>query len=123
MIQLDRKAIERIALGESSEDISILKRYCSFKNESINGSWMEIGDEYCSFLFAKIPWPDWSVGLLLLILSIVILCLCLIFLVKILQSLLKGAVRNVIFKMVNSDFPGVFKYFTPYLAILVNIID
>jgi len=43
-------------------------------------------------------------------------------LVKTLQSLLKGAVKNLIFKIVNSNFPGIFKHLTPYLAILVNIL-
>lgn len=107
-------------MGTASPDLSLLKRYCSFKNESINGNDTQVPDQYCKFIFAKVTWPDWSIGLLLLILSIVALCLCLLFLVKILQSLLKGAVKSIIFKMVNSDFPGIFKHLTPYLAILVN---
>lgn len=82
---------------------------------------IQIPDRYCSFLFAKVNWPDWAIGLVLLILSLIVLCFCLILLVKILQSLLKGAVRNLIFKMVNANFPGIFQYLTPYLAILVNL--
>jgi len=117
---LDRRVINDIALGIASPDASLLQRYCSYKNESDNGTFIQVPDEYCSFLFAKLSWPDWSIGLLLLILSIICLCLCLILLVKILQSLLKGAVKSLIFKMVNSNFPGVFKHLTPYLAILVN---
>ncbi len=115
---MDRKAIQDIALGIAAPDVSILKRYCSFKNESVNGT--RVPDQYCSFLFAKISWPDWGVGLLLLILSILALCFCLVVLVKLLQSLLKGTVKNLIYKMVNSDFPGIFKHLTPYLAILVR---
>jgi hypothetical protein len=121
--QLDRNAINDIALGIASPDVSLLKRYCSYKNESNNGTFIQIPDQYCSFLFAKLSWPDWSIGLLLLIVSIICLCLCLVLLVKILQSLLKGAVKHLIFKMVNSNFPGVFKHLTPYLAILVNILN
>jgi len=120
IIQLDKKAIELIALGNATDDISLVKRYCSYKNESdFNGTFELVPDEYCKFLFAKVYWPDWAIGLLLLFVSIICLCLCLLFLVKILQSLLKGTVKNLIHKMVNSDFPGVFKYLTPYLAILV----
>jgi sodium-dependent phosphate cotransporter len=121
--QLDRNAINDIALGIASPDVSLLKRYCSYKNESNNGTFIQIPDQYCSFLFAKLSWPDWSIGLLLLIVSIICLCFCLILLVKILQSLLKGTVKHLIFKMVNSNFPGIFKYLTPYLAILVNILN
>ncbi|CAF1547039.1 unnamed protein product [Rotaria magnacalcarata] len=122
IIQLDKKAIENIALGIASPNISLLKRYCSTKNESYNGTFDIVPDEYCSFLFAKVNWADWLIGLVLLIVSIICLCLCLFLLVKLLQSLLKGAVRNIIFKVVNSDFPGVFKHLTPYLAILVGCV-
>ncbi len=107
-------------MGTASPDVSLLKRYCSFKNESDNGTFSQIPDKYCSFLFAKVSWPDWLVGLVLLIVSLVCLCLCLLFLVKILQSLLKGAVKSIIFKVVNANFPGVFKHLTPYLAMVVR---
>ncbi|CAF3824266.1 unnamed protein product, partial [Rotaria sordida] len=109
-------------LGNASADISLLKRYCSFKNESDNGTFIQVPDKYCSFLFAKVQWADWLIGLVLLIISIICLCLCLFLLVKILQSLLKGTVKNIIFKVVNTDFPGMFKHLTPYLAILVGCI-
>ncbi|CAF1012700.1 unnamed protein product [Rotaria sordida] len=122
IVQLDKKAIENIALGNASADISLLKRYCSFKNESDNGTFIQVPDKYCSFLFAKVQWADWLIGLVLLIISIICLCLCLFLLVKILQSLLKGTVKNIIFKVVNTDFPGMFKHLTPYLAILVGCI-
>ncbi|CAF4139563.1 unnamed protein product, partial [Rotaria sordida] len=122
IVQLDKKAIESIALGNASADISLLKRYCSFKNESDNGTFIQVPDKYCSFLFAKVQWADWLIGLVLLIISIICLCLCLFLLVKILQSLLKGTVKNIIFKVVNTDFPGMFKHLTPYLAILVGCI-
>lgn len=101
--------------------MSLLKRYCSFVTvNDTYGNVTNVPGDYCSFIFAKVSWPDWGVGLLLLILSILALCLCLVCLVKLLQSMLKGAVRNIIFKVVNSDFPGCFAYFTPYLAILVS---
>ncbi|CAF2693910.1 unnamed protein product [Rotaria sp. Silwood2] len=122
IIQLDNHVIEAIALGNASADISLLKRYCSFKNESVNDTFIQVPDKYCSFLFVKVQWADWLIGLVLLIISLVCLCLCLFLLVKILQSLLKGAVKNIIFNVVNTDFPGIFKHLTPYLAILVGCI-
>ncbi|CAF2794054.1 unnamed protein product [Rotaria sp. Silwood2] len=63
---------------------------------------------------------DWLIGLVLLISSII--CLRLLLLVKILQSLLKRIVRNIIFKVINKDFPEIFKHLTPYSAILVGCI-
>ncbi|CAF4143331.1 unnamed protein product [Rotaria sordida] len=122
IVQLDKKAIESVAFGNASTDISLLKRYCSFKNESNNGTFIQVPDKYCSFLFAKVQWADWLIGLVLLIISIICLCLCLFLLVKILQSLLKGTVKSIIFKMVNANFPGMFKHLTPYLALLVGCI-
>ena len=68
-----------------------------------------------------LTWPEWTVGLLLLIISLIVLCACLIILVKILSSVFKGYLKNIITKTVNADFPGVFKHLTPYVAIAVCI--
>lgn len=46
--------------------------------------------------------PDLAVGLILLAGSLVVLCSCLILLVKMLNSLLKGQVANVIQKVINT---------------------
>lgn len=46
--------------------------------------------------------PDLAVGLILLAGSLVVLCTCLILLVKMLNSLLKGQVANVIQKVINT---------------------
>ncbi|CAF3832967.1 unnamed protein product, partial [Rotaria sp. Silwood1] len=59
IVRLDKKAIESIALGNASADISLLKRYCSYKNESDNGTFNKVPDQYCPFLFAKVNWADW----------------------------------------------------------------
>lgn len=45
---------------------------------------------------------DLAVGLILLAGSLVVLCTCLILLVKMLNSLLKGQVANVIQKAINT---------------------
>lgn len=114
--------ITNLALGIGNPDQSLIKRYCSFDREnSTNGTIINVPRDYCEHLFAKLNWPDWGIGLLLLMVSLIILCLCLFLLVKILQSLLKGAVKNLISKVVNANFPGVWAFLTPYLAILVEV--
>ena len=101
-------------------DLSLLKRYCSYQNQTNeNSTWTLVPGKHCEFLFAKVSWPDSGIGMLLLILSIVSLCTCLVLLVKLLQSMLKGTISTVIHKTVNADFPGVFHHLTPYLAIAV----
>ncbi|CAF4817587.1 unnamed protein product, partial [Rotaria sp. Silwood2] len=45
IIQLDKKAIEAIALGNASPNISLLQRYCSFKNESVNDTFIQVPDK------------------------------------------------------------------------------
>jgi sodium-dependent phosphate cotransporter len=42
------------------------------------------------FLFEDTGMEDWAVGLILLAISLIILCSCLIFLVKILNSMMQG---------------------------------
>ncbi|CAF1110963.1 unnamed protein product [Rotaria sp. Silwood1] len=123
IIQLDEKVIQNIALGSVESDISLIKRYCSYENvTNENATSILLPENHCGFIFSKISWPDWSVGLLLLVLSLVSLCACLILLVKLLQSMLKGTISTVIHKTVNADFPGVFHHLTPYLAIGVGCI-
>lgn len=75
----------------------------------------------CESIFSRIYWPDWAIGLILLVVSLLSLCTCLVLLVKLLQSMLKGTISTVIFKTVNADFPGIFRHLTPYLAIGVNL--
>lgn len=65
-------------------------------------------------------WDDWAIGLLMLFISLLILCLCLMFIVKLLHSLLRGSIAKIIRKVVNDDFPGCCAYFTGYVAILIG---
>ncbi|CAF3750551.1 unnamed protein product [Rotaria sp. Silwood1] len=64
-----KKAIPSIALSNASSNISLLKRYCSFKNETYNDTFIQVSDTYCSFLFVKVQWADWLIGLVLLIIQ------------------------------------------------------
>lgn len=59
-----------------------------------------------SHLFVDTGLPDLAVGLILLAGSLVVLCSCLILLVKMLNSLLKGQVANVIQKVINTGELG-----------------
>lgn len=59
-----------------------------------------------SHLFVDTRLPDLAVGLILLAGSLMVLCSCLILLVKMLNSLLKGQVANVIQKVINTGELG-----------------
>ncbi|GAB1609257.1 sodium-dependent phosphate transport protein 2B-like [Argonauta hians] len=112
IIQLNKDVITNQALaGPNHTDVSMLK-VCKDDAGEI---------QKCGYLFEYMSsWKDWAMGLLLLFIALTILCLCLMFIVKILHSLLKGSIAKVIRKVVNQDFPGKCSYFTGYLAIIVG---
>jgi sodium-dependent phosphate cotransporter len=51
------------------------------------------------FLFEDTGMEDWAVGLVLLAISLIILCSCLVFLVKILNSMMQGKYLRFLFKI------------------------
>lgn len=59
-------------------------------------------------MFANTELSDLSVGLILLAGSLVVLCSCLIFIVKVLNSVLKGQVAQVIQMVINTGLWGLF---------------
>lgn len=71
-------------------------------------------------MFAQTDLSDSTIGALLLVISLFVIAVALIFMVKLLNSLLKGSVAKVVKKFINSDFPGLFKYLTGYVAILIG---
>ena len=73
-----------------------------------------------TFLFSYVAWPEWLVGLIILIFSLIGLSMCLVFMVKILGSIFQGPVAKLIQKIVNSDLPGPFRYLTGLVAIIVS---
>ena len=118
---MDEKVIQNIALGSNQSAASLIKRFCSYEIVATDNSTNDlVSTKKCESIFSHVSWPDWVIGLLLLVTSLVVLCTCLVLLVKLLQSMLKGTIRNIIFKTVNADFPGVFHHLTPYLAIAVG---
>ncbi|XP_067107216.1 solute carrier family 34 member 2a [Osmerus mordax] len=74
----------------------------------------------CKHLFVDVPLTDMAVGLILLACSLLVLCSCLVFIVKLLNSMLKGQVALVLKKILNTDFPFPFGWVTGYIAILVG---
>ncbi|RNA23097.1 Sodium-dependent phosphate transport 2B [Brachionus plicatilis] len=122
IIQLDKKVLEDIAQSQAKANATLIKHFCSKKIKiNLNGTIeTETIVEKCKFLLEPLEWPEWAVGLLLLVVSLVILCTCLIAMVKILSSIFKGPVAKVIQKVVNSDWPGIWKYFTGPVAILLG---
>ncbi|KAJ8307225.1 hypothetical protein KUTeg_015309, partial [Tegillarca granosa] len=61
-------------------------------------------------------------GIILLVVSLTILCTCLVLVVKLLNSMLKGAIAKAIRRTINADFPGCLRHLTGYVAILIGAI-
>ena len=140
VIQLDKKVITKIALGKKDYDSkSLIKTTCSKKtiavlknvtlssntttglaNQTVSKLENQTVGVPCKFLFHDTGLSDTTIGIVLLIVSLVILCLCLIFIVKILHSLMRGHIAKVIKKTVNADFPRPFHHLTGYFAIMVG---
>uniref|UniRef100_A0A3B3XH86 Sodium-dependent phosphate transport protein 2A n=1 Tax=Poecilia mexicana TaxID=48701 RepID=A0A3B3XH86_9TELE len=69
-------------------------------------------------LFANSSLSDLAIGLILLVCSLLVLCGCLMLLVKLLNSMLKGQVSNVINKIINTGKPP--SFVKSYLALLAG---
>lgn len=136
IIQLDKNVITAIANNDSSAfNKSLVKHKCTVETEmpvvgidnatgqcGILGWEMQETKERCVFVFEHISnyWPDWAIGIFLLVLSLLILCLCLACIVKLLHSVLQGKIAKLIKRFLNSDFPGCCKHVTGYVAILMG---
>ncbi|KAM9496310.1 sodium-dependent phosphate transport protein 2A [Clarias gariepinus] len=139
IIQLDKSVITSIAMGnESMRNHSLVKVWCSkmltvnmtvsvpqncssVLNCGKNGDFgVPVNAERCFHMFANTKLSDLSVGLILLAGSLLVLCSCLIFIVKVLNSVLKGQVARVIQMVINTDFPYPFGWLTGYLAMIVG---
>ncbi len=137
IIQIDKNVLDKIATNQTSDNISLINRNCS-KTIQTNGNHFrnymaityyypnyrsyqipQLQQDECYFLFKNVNWPDWLIGTVLLIISLVTLSICLVTMVKILSSILNGPVAKFIQKFVNSDLPGFFRHFTGLVAILV----
>ena len=131
IIQIDKKIITKIALGDGKSQKKSLIKSCvsetekivTLKNETTGVEYIKMvieKEDTCTFLFKGTSLSDTEVGVILLVFSIALLCICMICIVKLLHSMLRGQMAKVIKKTINADFPGPFRHFTGYLAILVG---
>ncbi|XP_015246258.1 PREDICTED: sodium-dependent phosphate transport protein 2B-like [Cyprinodon variegatus] len=146
IIKLDKSVITGIATNDpEAKNKSLVKRWCktnttttywnttvescpedNFCWEDGNQTWTEMVSTVtqniakCKHIFVNVDLPDYAIGLILLVLSLLVLCTCLILIVKLLNSMLKGQVALVIKKVLNTDFPFPFSWVTGYIAILVG---
>ncbi|XP_077157606.1 sodium-dependent phosphate transport protein 2B [Paroedura picta] len=149
IIQLDKSVISAIAIGDkSASNKSLVKTWCQTKTSLIAKNvtvpspenctspdlcWFDGNSTFtlrnyshtenikkCNHIFAGTTLYDSAVGVILLALSLLVLCTCLVLIVKLLNSILKGQVANVIKKTLNTDFPFPFSWLTGYLAMLVG---
>ncbi|XP_047489248.1 sodium-dependent phosphate transport protein 2B-like isoform X1 [Penaeus chinensis] len=136
VIQLDKEVLNAwgTGQGELANETSLIKRYC--KKECIEASTTapllltqtgaseceKVGVPHsCHFLFYETSLTDSQVGIILLISSLLILCTALVFIVKILNSMMKGKMAMIIKKTINADIPYV-PWLTGYIAILVGAV-
>ena len=79
--------------------------------------------EDCAYLFQLWNLSDVTVGVILVIFSILLLCCSLICMVKLLIALLKGTMALVVRKVINPAFDNVFgNYFYGYFKILIGAV-
>ncbi|XP_053552156.1 sodium-dependent phosphate transport protein 2C-like, partial [Bombina bombina] len=150
IIRLDSAVIAGNALNDpETKNMSLIKRWCVTQDVNItkyipvtnltecdisqcihteNGIFLEKnvtvkeGVQKCVHIFANVNLSDIAVGFILLIGSLIVLCTCLILIVKLLNSVLKGQIAQVIKKIINADFPFPFSWLSGYLAIIVGAV-
>lgn len=71
-------------------------------------------------MFRVVDWSDATVGVVLLILTLILLSACFFTLVRTLYSVMRGPILALVTKFINANFPGKLAYFTGYLAILIG---
>ncbi|XP_078406583.1 sodium-dependent phosphate transport protein 2C-like [Cetorhinus maximus] len=150
IIKLDQSVISAIATGETgARNRSLIQNWCKFndimvlKNETVTNQTdceilhcLQMGNEtvtlknetetenlqLCHHIFVKTTLSDTAVGVILLIASLLVLCICLILIVKLLNSVLKGKMAQIMKKVINTDFPYPFGWMNGYLAIVVGAV-
>ncbi|XP_023197672.1 sodium-dependent phosphate transport protein 2A-like [Xiphophorus maculatus] len=126
VIQLDKSVLTALATDDQIQtNRSMVKRWCKSavtkENKTLWGAQNLSRKTYkCKHLFADSSLSDLAIGLILLVCSLLVLCVSLLLLVKLLNSLLRGQLANVINKIINTDFPPPFTWVTGYLALLAG---
>ncbi|KAB7507126.1 Sodium-dependent phosphate transport protein 2A [Armadillidium nasatum] len=137
IIQLDSTILRCWGMDLMQSEDSMIKKYC--KTIDTLGVATTLAPTYnasipkecqasnngvphsCHFLFYERSLSDTTVGIILLLISLTILCTTLVFIVKILNSMLKGSIAKVINKVINADIPYV-PWLTGYIAILIGAV-
>ncbi|XP_055337838.1 sodium-dependent phosphate transport protein 2B-like [Paramacrobiotus metropolitanus] len=118
IVQVDEGALEHFAAGNT--DGRVLKTECGLENVTLSNGTSINQIIPCTHLFMDSGLEDLHIGLIMLFLSLFIICTSLVLLVKLLSSVLKGAVAKAIKKTVNYRLPKPFGFLTGYIAILVG---
>ncbi|TRY68652.1 hypothetical protein TCAL_02478 [Tigriopus californicus] len=120
IMQIDKPVLKCWGIG-GCQDERLLKVWCtkpSNDSDSLDG---HDGGQKCQFLMNFDGLSDGTLGVVLLIISLVLLTTCLILIVKILHSVLHGTVADLIRKFINADIPYV-PWLTGYIAIFIGAI-
>ncbi|GAU88642.1 hypothetical protein RvY_01301 [Ramazzottius varieornatus] len=112
VIQLNSKVIEDIAKGDPTvANRSLIRENCSTKTDP---------NRTCQYLFHDTGMTETNTGVALLFLSLLVLCLSLVGIVKILNSIMKGAMAGALRRSLNMNFPGRMSFLTGYAAMAVG---
>lgn len=115
--------IDSSLIGDWVKDVNcnctLVKHYCP--PSGMDAECWQTDLPHCVHMFAKSSLADWEVGLILVFLSLFVLCGSLILMVKILNSLLKGAIAVAVKKVLNPTFKsGILNYLYGYVNIVVG---
>ncbi|XP_036607625.1 sodium-dependent phosphate transport protein 2C [Trichosurus vulpecula] len=144
IVQLDANAISDSATGNVTN--SIIKQWCGTDERAVetvlvrNISECSVqfcfpcGDQLCQegnvtvnmkpchHLFVGSSLTDLAIGFILLAGSLLALCSGLVLIVRLLNSVLRGQIAQVIRKVINAEFPFPFGWLSGYLAIVVGAV-
>ncbi|KAB7499366.1 Sodium-dependent phosphate transport protein 2B [Armadillidium nasatum] len=119
IIEVDSKVLSGWSQGDPAFDNLTLSPCYNAKLLYPNNT--EKIDAKCDYLFAKLDIGDTKIGIILLVASLFLLCFALIMIVKLLKSMLKGAIANLLRKFINANIPYV-PWLTGYIALLFGAI-
>ncbi|XP_015759624.1 PREDICTED: sodium-dependent phosphate transport protein 2B-like [Acropora digitifera] len=131
IIQIDKKIITKIALGDEKPQkkslikscVSEIEKNVTLRSETTGLEYINtviVKEDTCTFLFKGTSLSDTEVGVILLVFSITLLCICLICIVKLLHSMSRGQMAKDIKRTINAVFPRLRKQLTRLLTILVT---
>ncbi|XP_064116781.1 sodium-dependent phosphate transport protein 2B-like [Macrobrachium nipponense] len=141
VVQLDKNVLKAwsTGIGELANATTLIKKYCKYEcatsstiapvtrssllTTSLRATPKSCGkvgvENSCFFIFYNTSLSDVQIGVILLIASLIILCSALVVIVKILNSMMKGKMANIIRTTLNANIPYM-PWLTGYIAILVG---